>query len=195
MRWWIFIAIVIISIVLTLLPSQVSVQSCLKENDSLERLYQYKNISWNLVIPTDSGYLLEKNGSLFIIENGHEISPKLVKISEWNEQKDDANVRYEVYGWRNLSFVFVNVSFKNFSVSTLGIVESGRCLAMDCFGSKPVVRYYNISSRLIRNIFQLDDEIFKVLIFANLSVRCLTKPVPLPSPTMPVPHQTRKGSK
>ncbi|GEM_PF-4998357 len=68
---------------------------------------------------------------------------------------------------RDLSFVLVNVSFRNFNVSTLGIIRDGKCLAMDCFGSKPVVRYYNVSSTLIRNIFQLDDEIFKVLIFAK----------------------------
>ncbi len=189
MRWWIIAGIAIISIVafFALFPSQVSVQSGLKENESLEKLYRYKNVSWNIVIPTDSGYLLEKNGRLLYVVKGREVSPKLVKLSEWNERINDANVRYEVYGWRNLRFVLVNVSFGNLSVSTLGLIEDGRCLATDCFGSKPVVRYYNVSSTMIRNVFQLDDEIFYVLIFANLSARCLTKPLPPPSPTIPVP--------
>jgi len=58
------------------------------------------------VIPTDSGYLLEKNGRLLFIERGHEVSPKLVKIFEWNERKDDANVRYGIYRWREISALF-----------------------------------------------------------------------------------------
>ena len=179
--------VILLLIVLIGFPSQTGVHSGSKERLDVEKLYGYGNVSWNLVIPYDSGHLLERNGSFLFLKDGEEIRPELDTVSEWSEEVDKAHVSYRVCEWRDLRFVFVNVSFGNLTVLTLGIIGGDGCLAMDSFGSKPIVEYRNVTRYCIENTFQLDDKIFKVLIFSNLSANCLVKPLPPPSIATPVP--------